>query len=160
MENQYPELDKDRIPKHIAIIMDGNGRWAKSKGKPRVFGHQSGVHSVRSVSEASAKIGIEHLTLYAFSTENWNRPKLEVNALIALLVETIKKEVKTPNDNNIRLNAIGNISQLPIASQKALLKAIEDTAHNTRMTMHLALNYSSRWEIVNAVKPLGEDVEK
>lgn len=159
MDKTKRDIDKSKMPKHIAIIMDGNGRWAKSQGKPRVFGHKNGVTSVRAVSEGAAKLGVEHLTLYAFSTENWNRPAFEVNALMALLVETIKKEVKTLNKNNIRLNAIGDIAKLPKKSYEALLKAIDDTKDNSRMTLHLALNYSSRWEIVNAAKNLAKDVE-
>jgi len=153
------QIDLERLPQHIAIIMDGNGRWAKGKGMPRVFGHKSGVKAVRETTEAAAELGIKYLTLYAFSTENWNRPKLEVNALMALLVETIKNEVKTLNKNNIRLQAIGNLSKLPEKSQKALLKAIEDTKENTRMTLVLALNYSAKWEIMNAVKDLAKQVE-
>jgi undecaprenyl diphosphate synthase len=138
--------------------MDGNGRWAKTKGKPRVFGHKSGVTAVREVSEGAAELGIKHLTLYAFSTENWNRPVTEVTALMTLLVETIKREVKTLNQNNIKLNAIGDLEKLPAKSYTALMKAIEDTKDNTRMTLHLALNYSSRWEIVNAVRNMGKDI--
>lgn len=157
--NLIEHIDKAKLPKHIAIIMDGNGRWAKAKGMPRVFGHRSGVKSVREVSEACAELGVKYLTLYAFSTENWNRPSIEVNALMALLVETIKKEVKTLNDNNIRLNSIGDLNRLPEKSQKALLEAINDTAANDRMTLTLALNYSSRWEIVDTVKKLGQKLK-
>ena len=160
MDVLLDRIDKSRLPKHIAIIMDGNGRWAKTKGKPRVFGHKNGVTAVREVSEGAAELGIQHLTLYAFSTENWSRPVTEVTALMTLLVETIKREVKTLNENNIRLNAIGDLEKLPSKSYKALLKAIDDTKHNTRMTLHLALNYSSRWEIVNAVKNMAFDVKK
>ncbi len=158
MDKITSEIDKTKLPRHIAIIMDGNGRWAKSKGKPRLFGHKNGVTAVREVSEGAAELGIEHLTLYAFSTENWNRPAFEVNALMALLVETIKKEVKTLNQNNIRLNAIGDLEKLPAKSYKALMSAIDDTKNNTRMTLHLALNYSARWEIVNATKNIANDV--
>jgi undecaprenyl diphosphate synthase len=158
MESLIHKIDKTRLPQHIAIIMDGNGRWAKTKGKPRVFGHKSGVTAVREVSEGAAELGIKHLTLYAFSTENWNRPVTEVTALMTLLVETIKREVKTLNENNIKLNAIGDLEKLPAKSYTALMKAIEDTKDNTRMTLHLALNYSSRWEIVNAVRNMGKDI--
>lgn len=158
MESLIHKIDKTRLPQHIAIIMDGNGRWAKTKGKPRVFGHKSGVTAVREVSEGAAELGIKHLTLYAFSTENWNRPVTEVTALMTLLVETIKREVKTLNQNNIKLNAIGDLEKLPAKSYTALMKAIEDTKDNTRMTLHLALNYSSRWEIVNAVRNMGKDI--
>jgi len=153
------EINLEKLPRHIAIIMDGNGRWAKGKGMPRVFGHKSGVKAVRETTEAAAELGIEYLTLYAFSTENWNRPKLEVKALMTLLVETIKGEVKTLNKNNIRLQAIGDISKLPEKSYKTLLQAIEDTKNNTRMTLVLALNYSAKWEIMNAVKSLATDIE-
>ncbi|MFT4758971.1 MAG: undecaprenyl diphosphate synthase [Paraglaciecola sp.] len=153
------QINLEKLPKHIAIIMDGNGRWAKGKGMPRVFGHKSGVKAVRETTEAAAELGIEYLTLYAFSTENWNRPALEVKALMTLLVETIKGEVKTLNKNNIRLKAIGDISKLPGKSYKALLKAIDDTKQNTRMTLVLALNYSAKWEIINAVKDLATQVE-
>ncbi len=152
-------IDLKKLPKHIAIIMDGNGRWAKKNGKPRVFGHQNGVKSVREVTEASAELGIEYLTLYAFSTENWSRPVIEVNALMGLLVETIRKELKTLNDNNIRLQAIGDLKQLPERSHKALLEGIENTKNNTRMTLVLALNYSSKWEMTQAVKGMIKDAK-
>lgn len=148
----------DKLPRHIAVIMDGNGRWAKTQGKPRVFGHKNGVVSVREVTEAAAEIGVEYLTLYAFSTENWNRPVIEVNALMTLLVETVKSEISTLNKNNIRLQAIGDLSKLPDRTRKALLDGIENTKNNTRMTLILALNYSSRWEIVEAAKNLAADV--
>ena len=159
MEDLKSQINTENLPHHIAIIMDGNGRWAKQHGKPRVFGHQSGVKAVRETTEAAAELGIKYLTLYAFSTENWNRPKFEVNALMALLVETIRKEVKTLNKNNIRLAAIGDLKRLPEKSQKALQKAIDDTSGNTRMTLVLALNYSAKWEILNAVKSLATQVE-
>lgn len=155
MDKWLDKIDKNRIPKHIAVIMDGNGRWAKAQGKPRVIGHKNGVTAVREVSEACAELGVEHLTLYAFSTENWNRPAYEVNALMTLLVETVKSELKTLNKNNIRLNAIGDITKLPKKSYESLLRGIEDTKNNTGMTLNLALNYSSRWEIINAVKEIG-----
>ena len=143
-----------KLPKHVAIIMDGNGRWAKQKGMPRVFGHRNGVKAVREATEAAAELGVKYLTLYAFSTENWNRPMREVNALMGLLVDTIKKEVKTLNENSIRLQAIGDISKLPAKSYKALQQAIEDTKENDRMTLVLALNYSAKWEIVQAAQRL------
>ena len=139
---------------HIAIIMDGNGRWAKQKGMPRIFGHRNGVKAVREATEASAEIGVKYLTLYAFSTENWGRPATEVNALMELLVHTIKKEVKTLNKNGIRLQTIGDITSLPEKSYKALLKAIDDTKFNSRMTLVLALNYSAKWEILKATRQL------
>ena len=138
--------------------MDGNGRWAKTQGKPRVFGHKNGVTSVREVTEAAAELGINYLTLYAFSTENWSRPSFEVNALMTLLVETVKSELKTLNKNNIRLQAIGDLSKLPAKTYKTLLEGIELTKDNTRMTLVLALNYSSRWEIVEATKKIALDV--
>ncbi|MCB0659766.1 MAG: isoprenyl transferase [Saprospiraceae bacterium] len=152
MSDYKSKIDQTKLPKHVAIIMDGNGRWAHEKGKHRVFGHRNGVKAVREVTEAAAEIGIEFLTLYAFSTENWSRPTLEVNALMALLVETVKNELDTLNKNNIRLKAIGDLSGLPQKTYKALLEGIEKTAKNDRMTLVLALNYSSRWEIVEAVK--------
>jgi len=148
------KLDKNNIPEHIAIIMDGNGRWAKSKGKPRVFGHNEGVKSVREITEVSAKIGVKYLTLYAFSTENWKRPAYEVNALMSLLVSTIDKELNTLMKNNIKLEAIGNIAELPSKSYKSLLKGIEKTKDNDKMTLVIALNYSGRWDILNAVNTI------
>ena len=155
----FEEVNKDNVPNHVAIIMDGNGRWAKQKGKLRVFGHKSGVKAVQSTIEAGAKIGIKYITLYAFSTENWNRPKLEVNALMNLLIDTIKKEVKTLNKNKIRLMAIGDLNSLPKSAQEKLQTAIEDTAHNTHMTLVLALSYSSKWEITSAVKDIATSVK-
>ena len=157
--SQETKINKDNLPKHIAIIMDGNGRWAKEKGKLRVFGHQNGVKAVRDTVESAAEIGIKHLTLYAFSTENWNRPKFEVNALMELLVSTINKETKTLMENNIRLNAIGDLEQLPSSCLRELKEAIEKTKDNTRMTLHLALSYSSKWEITSAIKKIAEEVK-
>lgn len=148
------KINLEKLPRHIAVIMDGNGRWAKKHGKPRVFGHRNGVKAVRETTEAAAELGVEYMTLYAFSTENWNRPQFEVNALMALLVETIHKEVSTLNKNNIRLKAIGDLERLPTRSYKALLKGIESTKNNTRMTLVLALNYSAKWEIMQAVKSI------
>lgn len=154
------QINISKLPKHIAIIMDGNGRWAKEKGKLRVFGHKNGVVAVRDTVEGAAELGIENLTLYAFSTENWNRPKLEVTALMELLVATINKETKTLMDNNVRLNAIGNLEALPPRCHKELKEAMEKTAGNTRLTLTLALSYSSRWEILNAAKKMAEDVRE
>jgi len=148
------EIDKTNLPKHIAITMDGNGRWAKTKGKLRVFGHKNGVKAVRDTVEAAAEIGIEFLTLYAFSTENWNRPESEVNALMTLLVSAINKETKTLMDNNIRLSTIGDTESLPSKAKKELLQAIEKTKNNSRMTLVLALSYSGRWDIINAVNTI------
>lgn len=147
------------VPEHIAVIMDGNGRWAKQKGKARIFGHQNALTAVRETVEGAAEMGVKFLTLYAFSTENWNRPAIEVNALMELLVSAINKEVKTLNQNNIRLEAIGNLESLPKSAQKQLKKAMESTANNTHMKLILALSYSSRWEILNAVNTIVKEVK-
>ena len=151
------KIDIARLPKHIAIIMDGNGRWAQQQGQHRVFGHINGVTSVREATEAAAEIGVKYLTLYAFSTENWNRPKNEVDALMELLVSTINKETKTLNDNDIRLTAIGNLESLPEKCLAELQQAMKNTEKNKRMTLVLALSYSSKWEILNAVKKIAAD---
>ena len=148
------KIDTNNLPKHIAITMDGNGRWAKTKGKFRIFGHKSGVKAVRDTVEGAAEIGIDYLTLYAFSTENWNRPKKEVDALMFLLVSTINKETKTLMDNNIKLAAIGDLTALPKKCQEELKESIEKTKNNNRTTLILALSYSSRWEILNAIKQI------
>ena len=148
------KIDLNSLPKHIAITMDGNGRWAKTKGKFRIFGHKSGVKAVRDTVEGAAEIGIDYLTLYAFSTENWNRPKKEVDALMSLLVSTINKETKTLMDNNIKLAAIGDLTSLPKKCQEELKESIEKTKNNNRTTLILALSYSSRWEILNAIKQI------
>ncbi len=153
----FNKIDQTKIPKHVAIIMDGNGRWAKSKGMPRVYGHREGVKRVRELTEVCTKIGIEYLTLYAFSTENWSRPAYEVNALMTLLVSTIDKELKTLMKNNVKLETIGNIEKLPKKSYESLLKGKSMTKDNDKMTLILALNYSGRWDIVNAVKRIKED---
>ena len=153
------QIDRERLPQHIAIIMDGNGRWAKERGKQRLFGHQSAIQSVREVSEASAEIGVKYLTLYAFSTENWNRPLAEVSGLMSLLATTITKEVVTMNKNSIKLNAIGDLKSLPKANYEQLMQAIDDTSHNTRMTLTLALSYSGRWDLTQASRRLAEDVK-
>ena len=152
------KINSASLPKHIAIIMDGNGRWAKKQGEERIFGHHNGVTSVRETAEAAAEIGIEFLTLYAFSTENWNRPQEEVNALMELLVHTIGSETKTLNDNNICLHAIGDLNSLPEACYNELQEAIKNTSKNTRMTLVLALSYSSKWEILNAVKNVANQI--
>lgn len=148
------QIIPDKVPAHIAIIMDGNGRWAKQKGMPRVLGHRSGVKSVREVTEAAAEAGVKFLTLYAFSTENWNRPPAEVTALMTLLVETIKGEIRDLNKNGVRLMAIGNLEALPSASYKAIRQGIEDTKNNSRINLVLALNYSAKWEIIRATQQL------
>lgn len=153
------KIDVDKLPQHIAIIMDGNGRWAKGKGKFRIFGHQNGVKAVQDTTEACAELGIKYLTLYAFSTENWNRPQLEVMALMELLVSTIKKETKTLMKNNIRLSAIGNLADLPTKCYQELTSAMEETKNNTRMTLVLALSYSAKWDITNAVKCIANQVK-
>jgi len=153
------QIDKKKLPKHIAITMDGNGRWAQQKGKFRVFGHQNGVKAVRKTVECAAEIGIQYLTLYAFSTENWGRSKKEVNALMTLLISTINKETKTLMDNDIRLHAIGDLEQLPKKCKEELKDAIEKTKKNKRMTLILALSYSGRWEIINAIRNIVKDVK-
>tara|TARA_Y100001954_G_scaffold103161_1_gene112303 strand:+ start:109 stop:843 length:735 start_codon:yes stop_codon:yes gene_type:complete len=151
------KIDKENLPNHVAITMDGNGRWAKTQGKFRVFGHQNGVKAVKDTVEAAAELGVKYLTLYAFSTENWNRPKVEVDALMSLLISTISKETKTLMDNNIRLSAIGNLNDLPKKCQKKLQDAIDKTKKNNRTTLILALSYSSKWEIINAIKQIVKD---
>jgi len=153
------EIDKNNLPKHLAIIMDGNGRWAKNQGMLRVFGHEKGTKSVKQTVENCAKLGIDFLTLYAFSTENWNRPKIEVDTLMKLLVSSLKKELKTLQSNNIKLNAIGNLDNLPTGVRKELIEVIEKTKANTRMTLTLALSYGARDEIINAVKIISEKVK-
>jgi undecaprenyl diphosphate synthase len=156
---ESPELaaiDIQNLPQHIAVIMDGNGRWAKLHNMPRLFGHKQGVKAVREITEASAELGIKFLTLYAFSTENWSRPEMEVMGLMSLLVETIKAELNTLEKNNIRLRAIGDLSKLPDNTRTTLLSGIEKTKRNTRMDLVLALNYSSRWEILSAVNKIAE----
>ena len=155
MNNHF--LDKNNIPKHVAIIMDGNGRWAKQKGEMRIFGHTNGVESVRESLTAAAEIGVKYLTLYAFSTENWNRPKEEVAALMDLLVKAIYDEVEELNEKGVRLETIGNTSILPVSCREALTKAKERTKNNDKITLFLALSYSSRWEIAQAVKTMAEE---
>jgi undecaprenyl diphosphate synthase len=152
-------IDATNLPKHLAIIMDGNGRWAKQKGLLRALGHESGTKSVKKIIEASAKLGIDFLTLYAFSTENWNRPKLEVETLMKVLINSLKKELKTLQENDIKLNAIGNLEKLPKSAQKELLDVINKTKDNTQMTLTLALSYGSREEIVSAVKNICSKVK-
>ncbi|MFH1319786.1 MAG: isoprenyl transferase [Bacteroidota bacterium] len=153
------DIDLKKLPKHIAIIMDGNGRWAKQKGKSRIFGHKNGVVAVKKTVEAAAELGINYLTLYAFSTENWSRPKFEINALMKLLVSAISKETKTLMDNDIRLLAIGELQSLPKFCYKKLHQTINKTEKNKRMSLILALSYSSRWEIVNAIKKIAEKIQ-
>ena len=152
-------IDKTNLPKHLALIMDGNGRWAKQTGLLRALGHESGTKSVKLIIEASAKLGIEFLTLYAFSTENWNRPKLEVETLMKVLINSLKKELTTLQKNNIKLSAIGNLEKLPKSAQKELLDVIDKTKDNTKMTLTLALSYSSREELVTAVRNICNKVK-
>ena len=152
-------INSENLPQHIAVIMDGNGRWAKKKGARRVFGHKNAVKAVRDVTESSAELGIKYLTLYAFSTENWSRPKAEVEALMKLLVSTIRKEVKTLIKNNVKLQSIGNTDDLPKVCQRELKEAMELTKDHTGLTLNLALSYSGRWDIVNAVKGIAHDVK-
>jgi undecaprenyl diphosphate synthase len=154
------EINLDKLPKHVAIIMDGNGRWAKARGKNRVSGHREGVLTVREITEAAAELGINYLTLYTFSTENWNRPAFEVNALMALLVDTVRSEIDTLHKNNIRLTVIGEIEKMPSKTYKALLEGIKKTSENTGMTLVLALNYSAKWEILKGVRHLAEKASK
>ncbi len=157
--NTIEEINDQRLPKHIAIIMDGNGRWAKQKGKLRVFGHENGVRTVRSTVESCVKIGVEYLTLYTFSTENWNRPKFEVDTLMRLLVSSLKKELKTFNKNNVRLNTIGDIKSLPNRAYNELVEVMEKTKGNTGMTLTLALSYGAREELKNAMQQIAIKVK-
>src|SRR5215203_2019665 len=153
-------INKEALPRHIAIIMDGNGRWAQEKGQDRLFGHFHGVESVRNIVEGCAELGVGYLTLYAFSTENWDRPEYEVIGLMELLVKTIRGEVESLNKNNIRLHVIGDINMLPQYAQKELQEALEITKSNTGLNLIMALSYSGRWELLNAVKNISWDVKK
>ena len=159
MPDLKENIDLSRLPRHIAIIMDGNGRWAKEKGEDRLFGHFHGVESVRNIVEGCAELGIEYLTLYAFSTENWDRPENEVNGLMALLVDTIRKEVETLNKNNIKLHVIGDMKMLPTYALEELQEALDMTGKNTGLNLVMALSYSSRWELLNAVKKIALEVK-
>lgn len=152
-------LNLNKLPAHIAIIMDGNGRWAKQKGFLRASGHKEGTKAVRDIVEGCAEIGVKNLTLYAFSTENWNRPKLEVDTLMKLLVSSLKKEIKTLKENNIKLNCIGNIASLPKKARQELLDVIKKTADNTHMTLTLALSYGSREEITSCITQIATKVK-
>lgn len=153
------QINLNKLPNHVAIIMDGNGRWAKKQGLLRAIGHENGTKSVRETVETSAELGIKNLTLYAFSTENWNRPKLEVQTLMKLLVRSLNKEIKTLQDNNIQLNAIGNLNDLPKKVHKELLEVIDKTKNNSRMTLTLALSYGAREELISAVKQISDKVK-
>lgn len=160
MSHFKEHIDLQNLPKHIAIIMDGNGRWAKEHGQDRLYGHFNGVESVRNIVEASAELGVEYLTLYAFSTENWDRPQNEVDGLMELLVETIRKEVPVLNKNNIQLHVIGNLSMLPEFAYNELQEAIHQTSRNTGLHLIMALSYSSRWEIVEAAKKIAAETKQ
>ena len=159
MDSLKASIDLQKLPKHIAIIMDGNGRWAQEQGQDRLYGHFHGVESVRNIVEGCAELGVGYLTLYAFSTENWDRPEYEVTGLMELLVETIRKEVETLNRNNIKLHVIGDLKMLPDYAQQELKEALDLTAVNTGLNLVMALSYSSRWELVNAVKNIAKDVQ-
>ncbi len=160
MHELKDKIDITHLPRHIAIIMDGNGRWAQEKGYDRLYGHFHGVESVRNIVEGSAELGIEYLTLYAFSTENWDRPEDEVSGLMELLIDTIRKEVPVLNKNNIRLHVIGDMQMLPLSARRELQEALHETSQNTGLNLIMALSYSSRWELVNAVKNIAYDVIK
>ncbi len=160
MESLKGHIDLQKLPRHIAIIMDGNGRWAKEKGQDRLYGHYHGVESVRNIVEGCAELGIEYLTLYAFSTENWDRPEYEVSGLMELLVETIRKETETLNKNNIRLHVIGDTKMLPAYAQKELKESLEITSKNKGLNLIMALSYSSRWEMVQAVRSVAKEVQE
>ncbi|NII24688.1 isoprenyl transferase [Pseudoflavitalea sp. X16] len=159
MQSLKEQIDLQRLPHHIAIIMDGNGRWAQEKGQDRLYGHFHGVESVRNIVEGCAELGIGYLTLYAFSTENWDRPEYEVTGLMELLVDTIRKETETLNKNNIKLHVIGDMNMLPDYAQKELNESLEITSRNTGLNLVMALSYSSRWELVQAVKHIAADVK-
>src|SRR3954451_15367135 len=160
MSDLLQQIDKDRLPRYIAIIMDGNGRWAREQGQDRLFGHYHGVESVRNIVEGCAELGIGYLTLYAFSTENWDRPEYEVVGLMELLVSTIRNEVESLDKNNIRLHVIGDMNMLPGYAKKELDEALEITKDNTGLNLIMALSYSGRWELLNAVKNIAYEVKK
>lgn len=158
IRDKYPDIDFAKLPQHVAIIMDGNGRWAKARGKPRIFGHRQGAKTVRRITEICAELGIPYLTLYAFSTENWRRPREEVQTLMRLLIEAIQEEIDELDQNDIRLNAIGDIDGLPPATRQALIEGMRRTRDNSRLFLTLALNYSGRWDIVQAAKAIAKKV--
>ena len=159
MSQSLAKINKEQLPRHIAIIMDGNGRWAKEQGQDRLFGHYHGVESVRNIVEGCAELGIEYLTLYAFSTENWDRPQYEVVGLMELLVNTIRNEVESLNKNKIKLHVIGDMSMLPEYARKELNEALDITKNNTGLNLIMALSYSGRWELLNAVKNIAYEVK-
>jgi undecaprenyl diphosphate synthase len=152
------QIDRNSLPKHIAIIMDGNGRWAKKQGAMRIFGHHHGIKAVRETVEACAEIGVKYLTLYTFSTENWNRPRLEVEGIMQLLIKTIRDEIPKLNENNVRLKSIGDLNSLPERARKELLEAIQLTQNNTGLILTLALSYSGKWDILQAVQKIAQQV--
>lgn len=154
------QIQQDRLPRHVAIIMDGNGRWAKRQGLARMFGHRQGVETVHNITEVAARLGIDYLTLYTFSTENWNRPKEEVDALMALLVDTISRETPTLMKNNIRLQTIGDLSRLPKVTYDKFMACIEQTNVNTGLTLIIALSYSARWELIRSTQLIAEAVKE
>ncbi|QXP72737.1 isoprenyl transferase [Tenacibaculum sp. HL-MS23] len=158
MKDKLHCINLQKVPNHIAVIMDGNGRWAKGKGMQRVFGHRNALTAIRQTADAASEIGVKFVTLYAFSTENWNRPKLEVDALMSLLVSTLKKELPDFQRKNVKINAIGNIDSLPKSAQKILAKVISETENNTKITLTFALSYGSREEIVNTIKNISKKV--
>jgi len=160
MSGLLEKIDRQHLPRHIAIIMDGNGRWAKEQGQDRLFGHFHGVESVRNIVEGCAELGVEYLTLYAFSTENWDRPEYEVVGLMELLVSTIRNEVESLHKNNIRLHVIGDMNMLPDYARKELTEALDFTKENTGLNLVMALSYSGRWELLNAVKNIAYEVKK
>ena len=153
------QIKHDRLPRHIAIIMDGNGRWAKREGMARMFGHRKGAETVHQITEAAAELGIKYLTLYTFSTENWNRPKEEVDALMGLLVDTIAKETPTLMKNDIRLETIGDLERLPEQTRNKFIQCIQETSKNTGLTLVVALSYSSRWEIIRATQQIAQAIK-
>ncbi len=155
--NLIEQIDRKSLPRHVAMIMDGNGRWAEKKGGERIFGHRNGVESVRRVVEAAGELGVEYLTLYAFSTENWNRPRTEIDGLMSLLTRAITNETKKLNENNVRLLVIGNVSDLPKSVHKQLMQSVEFLSENKGLTLVLALSYSGRWEITDAVRKMMAD---
>ncbi len=155
----FSQIDLARIPEHIAIIMDGNGRWAKQQGQKRLYGHSFGIESIRSTLQAAEEMGVKYLTLYTFSTENWNRPKEEIDGIMSLIVQTIANEVDELNKKGVRLWSLGDMPGLPLDCQQEFERAAQETAHNTKINLILAINYSSRWEINKAVKEIAEDVK-
>ncbi len=158
MDKKLQSINLNKIPNHIAVIMDGNGRWAKNKGMQRVFGHRNALTAIRETADTASELGVKYLTMYAFSTENWNRPKFEVDALMSLLITTLKKELPEFQRKNVKINSIGDTQSLPKSAQKVLNKVIEETKNNTKITLSFALSYGSREEIVNTIKNISKKV--